>query len=1024
VAEHAGAAPGEAGLIVSPWALRGTVPALGRTPALRGFPGGIGVAGPGWPGGLAEEDQAVHEPRPGAADDTATPAGSGTGLDVPVNGAVGALPRLARPGRGNGAGRSDPGGSAWQQALSVWRRAGLEWQRPAGWAVADADLQRTEPIPVVPATEMAPATAAPATEMAPATAAPATGIAPVTAAPVPEQPPGPDDGARTAGPEPAGTAGGSGGDGPPPGIAEPGPAGVVLAPRSAPGAVDGRFRTGRGVLVGAVVCVAVIALAVSAIVITGLGTGGGQPSPLTVTSRSAVLADGQFAGPGGSAWPAVPPTLTGIAAVGNTVVAIGARATPPATQPLVLTSTDGGQTWQRDVLKLPGGPTAGAGAVPLMVAGGPGRWLALAAGASWISADGRTWRPGPAIAPVAAGDRVQALAPTATGFVAAGGNAHLQGTEVMRSPVLWWTGDGRTWQREGAAQLRLPSGKGRVAELHWLAANGSAVMVAGDVARPVTIRRGGRRVSVITQSVKVWLTTNGGRSWVKADPPVSNGATTGLAGLAAAGPGLVAIRPGHTTGGAPDAVAYVTAHGAAWRYAGKLRARRGGFVPATVSGSDDGVVVTGPAGPRRVAFVSRHGWSWRQTADLAGSPAARVTGVTVGPHGNVVAAGAGSQPFLRLARTHQTPVGRATLAAAAAAGVGVNGLVASQRGEVAVGEAGREPAIWLQPAGGQWTKLTITAPASWQGDGPGLTSVVRGNAGWLAVGTEGDPGSAAPLASTGLLVVHAITGRTLPLLLTSADGRSWHAPPGPGPAAPPTVMLTGAAAGPAGYVVVGLQSNGGQPVPALFWSADLRTWRAAGEWTGSPPASQPVSAPLAVAAGPAGFVAAGGIGNRPAVWLSPTGQGWVTRPLALPRGARGAVLQQVAVQGGRIAALGTEARGSGPVPFAAVSADGGRTWHEYPLPAPHPAAVTALAAAGRGFAATGTMAAPTGQDVIIWWSADGRTWQLARLSGRGLSGPGAHAITGLAGLAGQITGVGYADTPAGWHLVLWHARIG
>ncbi len=39
----------------------------------------------------------------------------------------------------------------WQQSLSVWRDAGLEWQRPAGWAAADVNQQRTEPIPVVPA---------------------------------------------------------------------------------------------------------------------------------------------------------------------------------------------------------------------------------------------------------------------------------------------------------------------------------------------------------------------------------------------------------------------------------------------------------------------------------------------------------------------------------------------------------------------------------------------------------------------------------------------------------------------------------------------------------------------------------------------------------------------------------------------------------------------------------------------------------------------------------------------------------
>ena len=789
--------------------------------------------------------------------------------------------------------------------------------------------------------------------------------------------------------------------------------------------MPGRHRAGRGVLVGAIVCVAVIAVAISAIVITGTGTGTGGGAGPAITSQSTVLADGQFAGPGGTAWPAVPPALTGIAASGSTVVAIGARATLPAAQPLALTSGDGGQNWQRDVLPQPGGAMAGAGAVPLMVAGGRNGWLVMAADATWASADGRSWRLGPAIAPVAAGDRVQALAATATGFLAVGENIQLQGTTVTRSPVLWRTSDGVTWQREGAAQLRLPAGKGRVAGLRWLAAKGSTVMIAGDVARQLTIRRGRHRAAVTVQSEMVWLTTNGGRTWVKATPPVTSGATTGLAGLAATGAGLVAIRPGHTTGGVPDAVAYLATHGAGWRYAGKLRPRQGGFVVTAVHGSNNGAVVAGSAGRRQLAFVSLGGRSWRRTAELAVYPAAPVTGVTVGPHGNVVAAGVDSSPLLLLARSHRVPAGQAVLAAAAAAGVSVNGLGASQGDQVAVGQAGGRPAIWLRPAGGQWTQQATPAPASWQGDGPGLTSVVHGNAGWLAIGTEGGPGPATPLASTGLLTAHAVGSHPQPLLLTSADGHSWQAQAGLGPAATSTLTLTGAAAGPAGYVVVGLRSYGGQPVPAVFWSADLRTWQPQGWWTGSAPGGQPVSVPLAVAAGPAGFAAVGGIGNRPAVWLSRTGQAWVMRSLALPRGASGAVLRQVAIQGGRIAALGTEARGSGPVPFAAVSGDGGRTWREYPLPVPaHRADVTALAATGHGFAAMGTVASPRGQYVITWWSADGRSWQFARPAGRGLSGPGAHAITALAGLQGQLTGVGYAATPAGQHLILWHARIG
>jgi hypothetical protein len=785
-------------------------------------------------------------------------------------------------------------------------------------------------------------------------------------------------------------------------------------------------RARRGVLVGAGACVAVIAIAIAGIVITGPGGAGGGPAGLVVTGPSAVLADGQFAGPGGAPGPAVPPALTGIAAVGSTVVAVGAQATVPTAQPLVLTSADGGQTWQQAVLRVPGGAPAGAGAVPLMVTGGQGKWLALGADATWTSADGRSWRLGPAIAPVAPGDRVRALAQTGTGFLAVGENVHLRGADVVRSPVLWTTSDGLTWQREGAAQLRLPSGKGRVVALRWAAAYGSTLMIAGDVVRTVTTHRGKHPVSMTIQSAVVWLTTNGGASWVRANPPVTNGATSGLAGLAATGSGVVAIRPGHTSGGVPDAVAYLAAHGAVWRYAAKLRAHRGGALAVTaVGGSNDGAVVAGSAGAYRVAFVSVHGWSWRQTANLAASQEKTVTGVTVGPGGNVVAAGASSRPFLLLARVRRMPVGQAALTGAAAAGVSVNALGASQGEQIAVGQAGGAPAFWLRAIGGQWAQVAAPTPASWQGDGPGLTSVAHGGAGWLAVGTEGGPGSAGLLGGSTTLTAPAVGGSQRPVMLTSANGRDWQPETGSGPAAAPTLTLTGAAAGPSGYVVIGTQSRGGQPVPALFWSADLRTWQPQGWWTGYPPAGQPASALLAVAAGRAGFAAVGTIGGRPAVWLSRTGQDWMVRPLALPRGARSAVLQQVAIQGDRIAALGTQTRGSGPVPFAAVSADGGRTWRESLLPAPAgPVAVTALAPVGRGFAATGTVVAAGAQDVIVWSSADGRYWQAVRLAGNWLSGPGAHAITGLAGLGGQVTGVGYAATRTGQHPILWHARIG
>ena len=243
----------EAGLTVAPWALHGAVPALGRTPALRGFPGGIGLAGPGWPGGLAEEDQSAHEAWPDAAAGTA-PAGAGQ--EARVNGAASPLPGLLQPpGRGTGAGRGNgagpdgrgrerwpvragdpglagrqqpgraaggrvPGGtgtrddgrSVWQRALSVWRAAGLEWQSPVGGTAFDVDLQRTEPIPVVPAADVSPATARPAPEQPPGAEAdagpdsPGDGTAASLGEPAPETGRAPNIAAEAAASAPAASA--------------------------------------------------------------------------------------------------------------------------------------------------------------------------------------------------------------------------------------------------------------------------------------------------------------------------------------------------------------------------------------------------------------------------------------------------------------------------------------------------------------------------------------------------------------------------------------------------------------------------------------------------------------------------------------------------------------------------------------------------------------------------------------------------------------------------------------------------
>jgi hypothetical protein len=648
----------------------------------------------------------------------------------------------------------------------------------------------------------------------------------------------------------------------------------------------------------------------------------------------------------------------------------------------------------------------------------------VAPDAVWTSQDGRTWQLGPGIAPLAGGDRVLGLARTPGGFVAVGENMHPQGTAATAlTPVLWTSADGLAWQRRDASQLHLPAGKGRAVALRWAAARGGVLMVAGEVARTVLRHRGKRKVSVLTESRAVWRSADNGAHWSRADPPVGHGATASLSGLAATASGIVAIRPGHGARGARDAVAYIWAHGHAWRFAGTLTGRRGASLHvAAVAGSDHGVVVAGTAGRYRVALTGGHGRSWHQTANLGRSSAAAVTGVTLGPGHQVVAAGAGrTGPFLLLAGVRRRPVGQAALTGAAAVGLSVNGLGAGPGAQVAVGHADGGPAIWLRPAGGRWARMAVAAPPSWRGTGPGLTGVVHGSAGWLAVGGEGGQArTAAQMAAAGSLGSAVAPAGQQPVLATSQDGRTWGPAAGAGSVAGPGLTLTGAAAGPGGYVVAGVRDDHGRPAAALWWSPDLTAWIPQGWWVGSAPGT--ASAVLAVAAGRAGFAAVGAVGTRPAVWVYRTGRGWQARPLAVPAGAASAVLQRVSIQGSRIAALGVQDRPSGPVPFAAVSVNGGSTWREVSLPAPgRPVAVTALVTAGGGFLGTGTQGA--GQDVIVWWSADGLTWHAARLTGRGPGGPGVQQITGLSVSGGMLTGVGSTATGAGQRPVLWQTRI-
>jgi hypothetical protein len=294
-----------------------------------------------------------------------------------------------------------------------------------------------------------------------------------------------------------------------------------------------------------------------------------------------------------------------------------------------------------------------------------------------------------------------------------------------------------------------------------------------------------------------------------------------------------------------------------------------------------------------------------------------------------------------------------------------------------------------------------------------LTGVTHGAAGWLAVG-----GGA--------------TAAQHPVVVGSADGKTWTALDGAAAFAGQGQVVTATAAGPAGYVIVGHQLTGGRTVAAAWEAPGGTGWQQAA--IALPAAGN--SQLNAVTATGKGFVAVGSAGTRAAAWLSATGRTWSLVTVPQPAGAASAQLDFAAANGTSIAATGIEVTAAGQrVPFAAVSANGGTTWTLAQLPAPPVArsgnttvtGVTALAAAGSGFTATGTYGPPGSQDVVIWTlaarAAAGTAWTAASPEGTGLAGPGTHAITALAGAGSALTGVGYIATPAAEEPTIWQSPV-
>jgi hypothetical protein len=441
-------------------------------------------------------------------------------------------------------------------------------------------------------------------------------------------------------------------------------------------------------------------------------------------------------------------------------------------------------------------------------------------------------------------------------------------------------------------------------------------------------------------------------------------------------------------------VAYFSPNGLAWQYAGTIEAA-GGWSPGVVKGSDHAFVVTGTStAGKLVAYTSTGtGATWQPTGPLGDAATETVTGATVAPTGTVIATGhttgseVSQQPVFLEANPAGSvrPVSLSGMLGASIPELAVNSLAVDGSEQIAVGSADGYPAVWRKAAAGSWVLVSSLSSVSAEPRVAALTSVTHGPAGWLAVGVPG------------------------PIVLTSADGTTWRSAGGSISSDLAGVSAVAAAAGPAGYITVGkLVAPGGDSLADVWWSSNLKVWTRARDVNDASGSSQV----LGVAADAHGFVSVGSHDSKPAVWTTADGRTWTTKVLPLPAGASSAVLQQVAVRGDRVVAMGEQVTAAGTMPLAEISADRGASWQQVRLSSPGPGtAITALTADADGFTAMRQFGELGQQDVAVWTSADGTSWTQSRVSG--LSGPGVdgiHEIAALVSSGSTVTGTGSIES--------------
>ena len=731
-----------------------------------------------------------------------------------------------------------------------------------------------------------------------------------------------------------------------------------------------------------------IAVGVAVVVVIGAHSGTGQPAPGTAALGfpPATLAGQDFTAAATSR--GINQALGRVASDGDEVVAVGAETGALIPRAQFFFSHNDGGSWSLATESVAGGGPPPPGHAARLIAGGQGDWVAIGPDSIWVSGNGEAWT---LVSTTGLPAQVTVLRKTSSGFLAAGTN------------VMYVSTDGTSWRRVPGPPSAL--------ELKFVAVAGNSVLAAGEVEAD---RRIAGHPAVATAS-QAWISHDGGQTWTPVVVPLGHGAQQQIAGLAAAGPGFVAVRPA-VKAGAPVTDVYRSADGVAWTFATTLGGGAG-FTPGVMNGGTAGAVITGSSAGQLVAFISADGSTWQQTRGFGSAAALSLPGVAATAGGAVATAvpidGSKAAPVIKVLAAGATgrDVSLAAIPGAIQRQVAVNAVDAQGTAQVAVGGANGYPAAWMSTDGGStWSRGTgQTATVLERPGEQQLTSVTDGAAGWLAAGDV-----------TGGAPEH-------PVVITSANGSVWAAADNEPAFAGGGLFTEQVAASAKGYVIVGYQQTAqGRAIAAAWWSPGLGDWQRAGDAVAGALDGTGNRQMLAVTGTPGGFVAVGVYGSQPAAWITADGRQWRGVALPLPSGATRAALLHVAAIGQTVVAVGTEQTSSGAlVPFAARSGNGGATWTLTRLPVPTGIAqVTALAAAGGMFTATGTFGVTPGhQDVVVWTSSDGVTWKATTPAGQGLAGPGIQAITGLTVSGSTLTGVGFTASTTSEQPLFWQSPI-